>query len=157
MVAQYPNISVIDVTEAVAAFGEIVRKITQVIRFFTLFSISAGVLIIISSVFATRFARIQEAVYYKVLGAKARFVLQVFTLENLILGVVSASVALILSHLAGWILAYWVFEIDYQHFLGASLLMVILTVLLVISVGMLASVSILKKRPIVFLREQNES
>ncbi|MEM7032691.1 MAG: FtsX-like permease family protein, partial [Chloroflexota bacterium] len=121
------------------------------------FSIAAGVLIIISSVFATRFARIQEAVYYKVLGAKGRFVLQVFTLENLILGLTSAVVALILSHIAGWILAFWVFEIPYRPFVGASLLMVILTIMLVIAVGMVASISILQKRPIVFLREQNES
>ena len=47
MVAAFPNVSIIDVTSAIAAFSELAGKITRVIRFFTLFSIIAGVLIII--------------------------------------------------------------------------------------------------------------
>ena len=156
MVAAFPNISVIDVTSAIAAFSELAGKITRVIRFFTLFSIIAGVLIIISSVFATRFARIQEAVYFKVLGAKGRFVLQVFALENVLLGFISALLALLLSQVGSWLISIYAFEIDYTPFIGASLMMMIFTILLVTAVGMVASISILQQRPIVFLREQNE-
>ena len=79
MVAQFPNVSVIDVTAAIDTFSDLARRVTRVIRFFTVLSISAGLLIVVSAVFATRFARIQEAAYYKVLGAKRRFVLHVFT------------------------------------------------------------------------------
>jgi putative ABC transport system permease protein len=68
-----------------------------IIRFFAAFSIVAGILIILSSVLATRYARIQEAVYYKILGAKSTFVVAVFTFENLFLGLVSALLALVLS------------------------------------------------------------
>ena len=156
IVARFPNISVIDVTEAIATFGEVVRKISRIIRFFTLFSILAGVLIIVSSVFATRFARIQEAVYFKVLGATGRFVLNVFALENIFLGLISALLALLLSQIGSWIITVQVFEIDYQPFLGASLILVLATMILVTTVGMLASISILKQKPIAFLREQNE-
>jgi putative ABC transport system permease protein len=156
IVASFPNITVIDATEVISAFAQVVRNLTRIIRFFALFSIVAGVLIIISSIFATRFARVQEAVYFKILGAKRRFVLAVFTLENLLLGLVSASLALLLSQLASWIIITWAFELSYQPFIGASLVMIILTILLVTSVGLLASVSILQKRPIIFLREQIE-
>ena len=156
LVARFPNISVIDVTAAIASLGEVVRKISRVIRFFTLFSIIAGVLIIISAILATRLARIQEAVYFKVLGAKGRFVLQVFTLENLVLGLVSGLLALLLSQVGSWIISVQVFEIDYRPFLGPSLLLIALTLLLVTTVGLLASLSILRHKPITFLREQNE-
>lgn len=157
LVAQFPNVSVIDVTAAIAILGEVVRKISRIIRFFTLFSILAGLLIIISSVFATRFARIQEAVYFKVLGAKGRFVLQVFTLENLLLGFISAVLALFLSQVGGWLVSVQLLEIPYQPFAGASLLMVVVTMLLVTTVGLLASISILRQKPISFLREQTET
>ena len=70
---------------------------TRVLRFFTAFSIVAGLLIVVSAVFATRFARIQEAAYYKVLGAKSRFVLHVFTLENVLLGLLSALLGLAMA------------------------------------------------------------
>jgi len=154
LVAQFPNISVIDITQAVDSFAATARQLSQVIRFLTFFSIAAGLLIIVSSIYATRFARIQEAVYFKVLGAKGRFVLRVFAWENLLLGLVSALIALGLAQLSSWALSYWIFEIDYAPQLGASLLLIVVTVLLVMMVGLLASVSILNQRPIIFLREQ---
>ncbi|MEM7133603.1 MAG: FtsX-like permease family protein [Chloroflexota bacterium] len=154
VVARYPNISVIDVTEAISSFAETARKLSQVIRFLTFFSIAAGLLIIVSSVYATRFARIQEAVYFKVLGAKSRFVLRVFAMENLFLGLLSAVIALLMAQISSWAICYWVFDIQYLPQIGASFLMIVVTVLLVMGVGLAASLSILRERPIVFLREQ---
>jgi putative ABC transport system permease protein len=107
-------------------------------------------------VLATRFARIQEAVYFKVLGATGRFVLTVFTLENLIIGLISAVLALAISQTGAWIISVRVLDIAYRPYPGASLLMGIATVLLVVAVGLSASLSILKQRPVIFLREQTE-
>jgi putative ABC transport system permease protein len=154
VVAAYPNVTVIDVTTAIASLSSVIRRLSQVIRFFTMFSMIAGLLIIVSSIFATRFARVQEAVYFKVLGAKGRFVLRVFTLENVFLGLLSAGLALLLAQIGSWILIELVFELDYRPFLAASGLLVVMTTVLVTAVGLLASVSILRQRPIVFLREQ---
>lgn len=156
VVAQFPNVSVIDITEAVDSFASTARQLSQVIRFLTFFSIAAGLLIIISSIYATRFARIQEAVYFKVLGAKGRFVLRVFAWENLLLGLISALIALALSQLSSWALSFWIFEIPYLPQFGASIMLIICTVLLVMAVGLIASISILNQRPIHFLREQGE-
>ena len=155
IVAAFPNVSVIDATATIAKFAEVVRNLSQIIRFFTLFSIIAGLLIIVSSVFATRFARVQEAVYFKVLGAKGRFVLTVFTLENMLLGLLSAVLALLLSQVGSWIIITYAFELTYRPFIGASLLLVVFTVLLVTTVGLLASLSILRQKPILFLRQQS--
>ncbi|MEZ4717318.1 MAG: FtsX-like permease family protein [Caldilineaceae bacterium] len=154
MVARFPNVSVIDVTAAIATFADLARRVTRIIRFFTAFSILAGLLIVVSAVFATRFARIQEAAYYKVLGAKSRFVLRVFTAENLLLGLVSALLGLGMAQLGSWLINTRLFDLDFRPFWGASLLMVGITMLLVTLVGMAASVSILRSKPIMFLREQ---
>lgn len=156
VVTRFPNVSAIDVTQTIAAFADIVHRFSLVIRFFTVFSIAAGVLIIISSILATRFARIQEAVYFKILGARGRFVLTVFTLENLFIGLISALIALVISQIGSWIISVRIFDISYHPNAGASFLMVLATVLLVIGVGLSASISILKQRPVHFLREQTE-
>ncbi len=155
LVAAYPNVTVIDIGAAIDSVADLVQDITVVIRFFTIFSLAAGVLIIISSILATRFARIQESVYYKVLGARRRFVLRVFALENVFIGLVSAFLALFLSQLASWILVRQVFELAYTAYWGSSILLTLFTVVLVTTVGLLASISILKKKPITFLREQS--
>jgi putative ABC transport system permease protein len=154
IVAAYPNVSVVNVSEAINTLAEIVGEITRIIRFFTLFSIVAGLLIIISSVFATRFARIQEAVYFKVLGAKQRFVLKVFALENIFLGLLSGLLAVLLAQIGSWLIMTRLFQQNYNPFIVDTLLLVIATTLLVTTVGLLASVSILTHRPITFLREQ---
>ncbi|MEM7534450.1 MAG: FtsX-like permease family protein [Chloroflexota bacterium] len=156
IVSRFPNISVINLSETIATFSEIAGQLTQVIRFLTFFSIAAGVLIIVSSVYATRFARIQEAVYFKVLGAKSRFVLRVFALENFILGFISAFVALLLSQVGSWIVTTRVLELEYNPFIGASIIMMLGTILLVMAVGLVASIPILRQRPIRFLREQTQ-
>lgn len=153
IVAALPNVTVIDITETVANAAAVADRLVQIIRFFTFFSVLAGVLIVISSVFATRQARVQEAVYYKVLGAKRSFVRQVFTVENFLLGLISALLALLMAQIGSWALCYYLFDIAYHPALGASLLLVVATMAVVTTVGMAASGSILRSKPILILRE----
>ncbi len=156
MVAQFPNVTVIDATATIATFAAAVDRITRVVRFFALFSILAGLLIVVSSVYATRLARVQEAVYYKVLGATSRFVLHVFALENIFLGLISGLLAVLMAQVAAWLIMKYLFELDYQPFPIPSVLLVAFTVLAVTLVGMGASLGILRSRPILILRQQGE-
>jgi len=156
IVEKFPNISVIDTTEILTIFTAVVKKLSQIIRFFTGFSIVAGILIILSSILATRYARIQEAVYYKILGARRNFVVKVFALENLVLGLVSAILALLISQTGSWLICLIVMNISYKPFIFESIILVGVTVLLVVTVGLLPSISILRKKPVVFLREQTQ-
>jgi putative ABC transport system permease protein len=153
IVAAYPNITVIDITETVDNAAAVAQRLARVIRFFSLFSVLAGVLIVVSSVYATRQARVQEAVYYKVLGADRRFVRNVFVTENLLLGGIAALLALLMAQVGSWALCRFVFEIAYQPTLGASVGLVVVTMALVTGVGMAASQSILASKPILILRE----
>ena len=153
IVAAYPNITVIDITEKVDNAAAVAERLVRVIRFFSLFSVLAGILIVISSVYATRQSRIQEAVYYKVLGAKRRFVRNVFITENLLLGGIAALLALLMAQVGSWALCRYLFEIAYHPTIGASVGLVVVTMALVTGVGMAASHSILGSKPILILRE----
>ena len=156
IVEKFPNVSVIDATELLTIFTGVVKKLSVIIRFFAGFSIVAGILIILSSVLATRYARIQEAVYYKILGARSNFVVKVFTIENLALGLISAVLALLLSQAGSWLICLKVMHISYNPFIFESILLIFVTVVLVITVGLLPSISILRKKPVAFLREQTQ-
>jgi len=156
IVEKFPSISVIDTTELLTLFTAVVKKLSLIIRFFAGFSIVAGILIILSSILATRYARIQEAVYYKILGARRNFVVKVFALENLILGLTSAILALLISQAGSWLICLKVMNISYTPFVFESSILIVVTVLLVVTVGLLPSISILRKKPVVFLREQTQ-
>ncbi len=151
-----PNVSVIDIGSTVKLLGGIMHKMSSIIQFFTSFSIVAGVLILISSIFATRLTRIREAVYFKILGAKGSFVLRVFSYENLIIALLSALLAALISHVGSWFICRRVLDISYQFLPGSTLFMITATLVLVIAVGLGASVSIIQQKPIVYLRDEKE-
>jgi putative ABC transport system permease protein len=156
IVKAFPNVSAIDVTQSITTFAEVLRKLSAVVWFFTFFSVIAGLLIVISAIFATRLARIREAVYFKILGATGKFIMEILTVEHLVIGGMSALLALILSQLASWIIITAIFDIPYRIDVIASILMGVGTMLLVTLVGLLASRSIVRHKPANFLREHAE-
>lgn len=154
---QLPNISVIDIGSTIKILAEIMNKMSLIIQFFSSFSIIAGLLIIISSTFATRLSRIREAVYYKVLGAKTTFVYQVFLYENLLIAFICAVLASIISQTGSWIVCKKIFAISYQPLPVSTAVMIGSTLLLIVTIGLIATISILQQKPVSFLRnEENQ-
>ncbi|MGA6925126.1 MAG: FtsX-like permease family protein [Desulfosarcina sp.] len=154
IVSRFPNISVIDISQTIGTLARLMGRLAGILRVFSFFSIAAGILILVSAIFATRAERVAESVYYKILGAGKSFVLNVFALENMLIGLLSSLLALALAQTGAWWICTVRFDIGYQPYLPTSLAMIGLTVLLVVSVGLTASRSILNKKPAIYLREQ---
>jgi len=154
VVARFPNISFIDITETVTVFSKVMHKLSTIIRFFTSFSIIAGLLIMISAIFATRATRMQEAVYFKILGATRGFVRRVFAFENMFIGALSAILALGAAQVAGYLICSRILDIPYQPFVGDSFIMLGLPIAVVVAVGLGASRAVLQKKPVSYLRGQ---
>lgn len=157
VVKRFPNINVIDVSETIRVFAGIMKQLSAIVRGFSALSILAGVLILVSSVFATRAERIAESVYYKILGAKTSFVVKVFSLENLLIALASSVLALVISQVLTYVICRFVLEIDFRMFWRSCLWMVAAAVVLVNGVGILSARSILEKKPITYLREQPDA
>jgi putative ABC transport system permease protein len=156
MATLFPNVSIIDVTETIGVFARIMTRLSRIVNFFTLFSVAAGVLIIVSSVFATRYARVQEAVFFTILGARSRFVLAVFAAENLFIGLASGLLAFVLSQTTTFIICKYALDVPFASFIGVNLAIVGITMIVVIAAGLGASVPALHQKPAAFLREQAE-
>jgi putative ABC transport system permease protein len=154
--ARFPSVSVIDVSETVRVFAGIMHRLSTVVRFFTWFSIAAGLLIVTSALLATRQARLRESVYYRLLGGRRLFVLRVFAAEHLTLGVAAAALALLFAEVVGWVVCERFIRIDFHPFPGAAAATAAATALLVLVTGLAGAVPALAKRPAVFLREVTE-
>ncbi len=151
-----PGVVVIDISETVAVFSALMGKLSVIVRFFTWFSIAAGLLILVSSIMATRRERIRETVYYRILGARRRFVAQVIILENLLVALVSVLLAAVLSESAAWLIVRRAFKIAYHPFPGTIMLLGGITLLLVLATGWFSSRGILRRKPVNFLRESTQ-
>jgi putative ABC transport system permease protein len=154
IVGRFPNISTVNVGETAAELGKLMAKLARIINFFASFSILAGGLILVSSILATRLARIKEAVYYKILGSGSWFVLQVFFLENLLLALMSGGCAILVGQAGSWAICRLVLEIDHDPGAVSCMVLLALTVFLVVTLGLLSSITIIRRKPISFLREQ---
>ena len=156
IVSRFPNISVIDMSQAIGTFARLMQRLSRIVRVFSLFSIAAGILILVSAVLATRAERIVESVYYKIMGAGEQFVFTVFALENLLIGLLSSLLAMAMAQACAYWLCTIKFDMVYRPFLSVSFMMVAVAILLVIVVGMIASRSIMAKKPVTYLREQQD-
>ncbi|KJS01752.1 MAG: hypothetical protein VR65_08445 [Desulfobulbaceae bacterium BRH_c16a] len=154
VVSRYPNISPINVGETAAELGKLMEKLSVIVTFFAAFSILAGALILVSSILATRMARMEEAVYYKILGSGSTFVLQVFLLENLLLALLSGGCGILVGQLGSWGVCRYLLDIAYQPYWAACSVLLAATVGLVVVLGLLSSITIIRKKPARFLREQ---
>ena len=151
MAAQFPNVTSVDVTQTLAVAAGILKKLSFTIRFFTLLSLTAGLLILVSGALATRAQRIREAVYFKILGATGGFVLKIVVLESLLTALSAAVVALLFSNLMVFLMCRYYFNLPFHPFLGQALTGALAMVTLVTLAGVAASGAVIREKPARFL------
>jgi len=149
---KYPNVSGIDLSQVQEAIESVLGKATLAVRFLALFSLAAGTIVLIGAVTTARLQRLREGVLLKTLGATRRQVLRILVAEYVALGLLAASVAIVLSAAAGWALAKWVFDARYDLPLGSLTGLTALLVLLTLLVGLWSSAEVLKRPPLAVLR-----
>jgi putative ABC transport system permease protein len=154
IVKTFPNVSVIDLSATIQVFSRMMKQLSTIIKGFCILSMAAGILILISGIFATRAERITESVYYKILGAGKAFVRNVFSLEIFIVGLFSGILALGISQTSVYLICRFYLDIAYHPFLLSCGFIVGATLLVIIGIGMVSTRSILEKKPVIYLREQ---
>ncbi|HSR68472.1 MAG TPA: FtsX-like permease family protein [Acidobacteriota bacterium] len=154
VVAEFANVSAIDLSLILSTVDEILDKVAFVIRFMALFSVITGLIVLAGAIITGRYQRIRESVLLRTLGASRNQVRRILLIEYLALGAMAALTGLLLAIVAGWALAVFAFETDYAPsplpLAGAFLLVGFLTV----AIGMLNSRGILDRPPLEVLRTE---
>ncbi len=151
---KFPTITVINAADVIEIVQEVVDQIGMVVQFVSAFAILGGVIILVSSVVATRFRRIHEVVILKTLGATRRRVAGIFSVEFLILGSVAGLIGSVLAISFSALLLSRMFDADYVFDPLPGLLTIAGTALLANAAGWLASFPILGKKPLEILRAE---
>jgi len=152
MVDQFPNISIVDVTEIVKTVKRIAENITLAVSFIGGFVFLSGALILIGSIAMTKFQRVYETAVLKTLGARRKALLQIMLVEyglmGLLAGVIGSAFAVGLS----WATARHVFEIPWSFTPSLNLIGIAATVALVTVVGAISTIDVLARKPLAILR-----
>jgi putative ABC transport system permease protein len=154
LVRQFPTVSAIDITQILKSVDEILTKVSFVIRFMALFSILTGLLVLISSIYQSRFARVRESVLLRTLGASRRQILAINALEYLLLGTLACIAGIGLSVAGAWALAQFAFHIPFSFEWTPLLLSFLLITGLTVLLGLLNSREVVRKPPLEVLRAE---
>lgn len=154
LVQRYPSVSAIDLTQILRSVDEVLRKVSFVIRFMALFSILTGLLVLISSIYQGKYARIRESVLLRTLGASRRQILSINALEYFLLGALACLAGVGLSVAGAWGLARFAFKIPFQvEWWPLFATFFVITALTVI-IGLLNSREVVRKPPLEVLRDE---
>lgn len=153
LAAEFPNIATIDTSEIVRRTADLLQQLTLIIRFFAIFSLSAGLILLITGLLSTSLERIQEVVYYKLLGFRSREVASIALLEFTFLAVFAALLGTLGSQLAVYLICDVLLELSFKPFIFETMVMNIILIAVVLIIASLFLVPLLKTKPVNYLRD----
>jgi len=154
LVSQYPNVTAIDGKDILNRIRAIVDNVILAISIVGGVALLSGVLILIGAVAMTKFQRVYEAAILRTLGASTRTLGAMLAVEycalGLLAGLIGAAGALVLS----WAVTRHLLEIPWQPAPVLLAAGTVLTMLLVGTIGVVASADVLRKKPLGTLRAE---
>jgi putative ABC transport system permease protein len=154
LVERFPNVSVVDFHEILLTVRDIMSKVTlgvTVVGGLVLFS---GALILIGAVAMTKFQRIYEAAVLKTLGANTRTITKMLLFEYGVLGSLAGIVGSLGAVGLTWGVSRYALDIPWRVFAAEHVGGVFLTAALVAVIGVLASLDVLRHKPLATLRAE---
>ena len=152
VVKAMPNVSVIDLGSILVTLNDIVTKVSYVIKFMAAFSILIGLIVLISSLFLSKYQRIRESVLLRTLGAEARQIFRINAVEYAALGVLSALTGIVLAVIGSYLLARFAFELDFAISWWPVLGIFVFIVALTVAIGLWNSREVVQSSPLDILR-----
>lgn len=150
----FPSVLYISAVDFFETVQEVIDQIAFVVRFVSAFAIAAGVIILVSSVAATRFRRLREVAVLKTLGATKGRLAEIFSIEFLILGSVAGAAGSLLAVSYSALLTWDILDLDVVVEWPAIALTVAATAVLATGAGWGASLRILGSKPLEILRDE---
>ncbi|MCO5240612.1 MAG: ABC transporter permease [Chitinophagaceae bacterium] len=154
VVSAFPNVSIIDLGLILKVLDEVLGKIAFVIRFMSGFCIVTGLIVLIASVYVSRFQRMREAVLLRTLGASRKQLYAITALEYFFLGMLAAGTGIVLSVIASILLAKYSFDASFSPPLVPLLVVFFVISLLTVIIGMFNSRGIVNTPPLEVLRKE---
>ena len=154
LVAACPNITVIDVRSILDEVRSVLSKVTLAITVVGLLVLGSGTLILIGAVAMTKFQRIYEAAILKTLGASTRTLVTMIVLEYGVLGAIAGAVGSFGAVAFTWGLSRYAIDLPWQGVTGLHVAGLVVTALLVATVGVIASADVLRRKPLATLRAE---
>ena len=154
LVSQFPNVSVIDLRDVLQTVKDIVDNVTLAITVVGGLVLFSGTLILVGAVSMTKYKRVYEAAILKTLGASSRTIATMLLLEYGVLGAIAGTVGALGAMVLSWAIARFALELTWQAVPLVTIVGIAGTALVVAIVGIVASLDVLRHKPLATLRAE---
>jgi putative ABC transport system permease protein len=154
LVRRFPTVSVFDVDAILKQIREIMDRASLAVQCVFLFTLVAGVVVLLAAVQSTRDERRYESAMLRTLGASRTTVLQGVAAEFSALGFLSGILAATGASAVGWILARRLFSLEFTFDPWVWVIGLVCGTVLVGVSGTLATRRVVNTPPIVTLRDE---
>jgi putative ABC transport system permease protein len=154
LVTQFPNVTVIDLREILQTIQILVNNVTLAVTVVGALVLFSGGLILVGAVSMTKFRRVYEAAILKTLGASSRLIAAMLVLEYGVLGAIAGTVGALGAIVLSWGVARYALDLPWEATPGVTVIGIVATSLLVAVIGVLASLDVLRHRPLASLRAE---
>ena len=154
LVRQFPTISVFDVDAILKQIRTIMDRASLAVQYVFLFTLAAGIVVLLAAVQSTRDERRYESAMLRTLGASRATVLQGVAAEFSALGFLSGTLAAFGATAVGWVLARRLFSLEYTLDPWVWVVGLVCGTLLVGVSGTLATRRVVNTPPIHTLRDE---
>jgi putative ABC transport system permease protein len=153
LVRQFPTVSVFDVDAILKQIREIMDRASLAVQYVFLFTLAAGIVVLLAAVQSTRDERRYESAMLRTLGASRGTVLQGVAAEFSALGFLAGTLASFGATAVGWLLATELFSLEFTPDPIVWVAGLVCGTVLVGVSGTLATRSVINTPPIVTLRD----
>jgi putative ABC transport system permease protein len=154
LVRQFPTVSVFDVDAILKQIREIMDRASLAVQYVFLFTLVAGIVVLLAAVQSTRDERRYESAMLRTLGASRATVLQGVAAEFSALGFLSGTLAAFGASAVGWELAHRLFSLPFDFDPWVWIAGLFCGTILVGVSGTLATRGVVNTPPMVTLRDE---
>ena len=151
---RFPEISAIDIDALLLQIRTVMDSATLAIQYVFLFSLLAGIAVLLAAIQATRDERRYESAMLRTLGASRRVVLQSVAAEFIVLGLLAGVLGAAAASVVGYFLATRAFNLNYHFDFNVWWIGLLGGTLLVGVTGIAVTRSVVNVPPALSLRER---
>lgn len=153
LVRQFPNITVLDVQQMINQVRGIMEKVILVVEAVFLFTLVAGILVMIATMQSTHDERIRDNAIMKTLGASKKQLRKILFTEFFLIGAISSLVATLAANLTGYAIATNLMNMPYQVHMNSVTASLIFGTTVITVTGLMAFWRYHKMSPVSTLRQ----
>jgi len=153
LVRRFPNVTLIEVEMILKHLRMILKQASFAVEYVLILALLAGVTVLMAAVRSSIDARIHQGALLRALGARQRLVVASQWIEFTLLGLLAGVLAVWMTEVLAWLLYVRVFDIDFHLHYYLWGIVPVLGALLTGIAGFLTTRGVLRKSPVIVLRE----